>query len=153
MYKHNNGRWLKLYRAMAFEFARFYAPQIKRLQRLIYMSCRFVWNGTAKIRSFPDSTKIIFNTDQNETPRRMLRVFSFVCGVSTYLKAFSLRLRHCCSGPADGWLLFSRCSVVVQCLTEQRLNNDWTTSAQVCRCRMWFGWKKPTEERRWVAVE
>lgn len=38
MYNRNIGRWLKLYRAMAFEFARFYAPQIKRLQRLIYMS-------------------------------------------------------------------------------------------------------------------
>ena len=40
MYKRNIGRWLKLYLAMASEFARFYAPQIKRLQRLIYMSCR-----------------------------------------------------------------------------------------------------------------
>ena len=38
MYKRTNGRWRMLYHAVDFEFAKFNEPQIKRLQRLIYMS-------------------------------------------------------------------------------------------------------------------
>ena len=57
MYRRNIGRWLKLYLAMASEFARFYAPQIKRLQRLIYMSA-IPMNDDAKIHFFSNMAKI-----------------------------------------------------------------------------------------------
>ena len=42
---------------MASEFARFYAPQIKRLQRLIYMSA-IPMNDDAKIHFFSNMAKI-----------------------------------------------------------------------------------------------
>lgn len=66
MYSRNTGRWQKLYLAMAFEFARFYAPQIKRLQRLIYMSA-IPMNDDAKIHFFYNMAKNIFKIEHKKT--------------------------------------------------------------------------------------
>ncbi len=58
------GRWQLLYRAEDIEFTRFCMPQIKRLQRLIYMSVArpqarrdFRRNDDAKLHIFSHSAK------------------------------------------------------------------------------------------------
>ena len=53
-----------LYQADDFEFARFKMPQIKRLQRLIYMSRRMAHsepNDSAKIQIIYDMAKYYFH--------------------------------------------------------------------------------------------
>ena len=50
-----------LYRAEGSEFARFGMPQIKRLQRLIYMSRHFLRNDGAKLRIKIETTKKKFS--------------------------------------------------------------------------------------------